>query len=260
MARSDWAPLALALFLLRGSPAGAQGLYLYVIPTALEPAARLAANAPLRVAAYTARPEALAALSGSRVRAVAADHVELELGAYPQLAPSDPQAFLGASFVLDFGEPAVVALREQLLREHAAGASPEQLRRFVAQAITDKTSARGFDLASRVAASRSGDCTEHAVLLAALARSLGRPARVALGTVLIEEDGGFAAFGHAWAELHDAAGWRVLDAALDPDGAVLHYLPLGLLADEGPGYAIGLTRVMQQTWIARVEILGNAEP
>jgi transglutaminase-like putative cysteine protease len=257
MARSERAALAL-LLLLAASPAGAQGLSLYVIPTALRPAARLDANAPLRVAAYTARPDALAALSAGRVRGVAADHVELELGAYPQLAPRDPHAFLAASFVLDFGEPAVAALRAQLLREQGERPSPEQLRRFVAGAITEKTSARGFDLASRVAASRSGDCTEHAVLLAALARSLGHPARVALGTVLVEQDGGFAGFGHAWAELHDGSAWRVMDAALEGESAALHYLPLGLLADEGPGYAIALGRVMQNGWIARLEVLGSA--
>lgn len=258
MGRSEWAPLALALGLLAGSAASAGGLYLYVVPTTVRAAAAPGATTPLRVAAYTARPDALAALSGSRVRALARDHVELDLEGYPQLEPPDPQGFVDASFVLDFGEPAVVALREQLLREHGESASPEQLRRFVAEAITDKSSAHGFDLASRVAASRSGDCTEHAVLLAALARSLGRPARVALGMVLVERDAAYASFGHAWAEVHDGSGWRVLDAALDRESGALHYLPLGLLTDEGPGYALGLARVMQGSWIARLEILGSA--
>ena len=39
--------------------------------------------------------------------------------------------------------------------------------------------------AAEVARSREGDCTEHAVLLAALARARGIPARVAMGLVYV---------------------------------------------------------------------------
>jgi hypothetical protein len=77
--------------------------------------------------------------------------------------------------------------------------------------------------------------------------------------VLVERDAAYASFGHAWAEVHDGSGWRVLDAALDRDTGALHYLPLGLLTDEGPGYAGGRARGRQGSWIVRLEILGSAE-
>ncbi len=54
---------------------------------------------------------------------------------------------------------------------------------------------------------RSGDCNEHAVLFAALARAAGIPARVEAGLVYLED--GF--YYHAW-NLVDVGGWITVDA------------------------------------------------
>lgn len=119
----------------------------------------------------------------------------------------------------------------------AGDASPERLRELVDAAIPDESMGRGWDLASRVATTGSGDCTEHAMLLTALARAAGLPARVALGVLLVQEQGRVHAFGHAWSEIHDGASgrWRPLDATPLPQqvDAVVH-LPTALLADEVP--------------------------
>ncbi|MEN6401121.1 MAG: transglutaminase-like domain-containing protein, partial [Armatimonadia bacterium] len=53
----------------------------------------------------------------------------------------------------------------------------------------------------------SGDCTEHAILLAALAQAVGLPARVAAGLVY---DGGAYHY-HAWNELY-VGRWVEMDA------------------------------------------------
>ena len=56
---------------------------------------------------------------------------------------------------------------------------------------------------------KSGDCGEHAVLLVALARAAGLPAREVVGLVYGESLGAFAY--HAWAEV-----WLGRWVALDP--------------------------------------------
>jgi hypothetical protein len=64
--------------------------------------------------------------------------------------------------------------------------------------------------AREVLASRRGDCNEHAVLLAALARAAGIPARVVAGAMYLDD--GF--YYHAWTELW-LERWVSADAVFD---------------------------------------------
>lgn len=257
MESSSWV-LAFALVAAPAGVAAAEGLYLHSIPIAGTAAA---SDRPLVVRAFVADAPALAASMPGAVRSVGEDSVELELGSYPELEPRAPERYRAASFVIDFDEPAVQALRAGLVSRHGDAPSLDELRRFAGDSIPRKSMERGFDLASRVAGSGAGDCTEHAVLLAALARSVGRPARVALGILIARIDGEARAFGHAWAEIHEGGRWVPVDAtpiADELEGPA--YLPLSLLQDEGPGYAVGLGRGMQRGWVRRVELEGAALP
>ncbi|MDQ3265154.1 MAG: transglutaminase domain-containing protein [Myxococcota bacterium] len=101
--------------------------------------------------------------------------------------------------------------------------------------IVKKNLRRAFDFASVVARRAEGDCTEHAVLLAALARSFQIPTRVVLGLALVEGKEGLKAFGHAWVEYRDGKHWRPADAALR-GVTELQYLPLNVLEDESASY------------------------
>lgn len=67
--------------------------------------------------------------------------------------------------------------------------------------------------ALRVLETRSGDCTECALLFVALARSLGIPAREVGGYTYSEDFEGFWA--HAWAQVHDGTRWIDIDPAWD---------------------------------------------
>ena len=66
-------------------------------------------------------------------------------------------------------------------------------------------------------ASQEGDCTEHAVLLAALARASGIPARVATGLVYADSYAGRrdVFIPHAWVQAWVDGRWRGYDAALN---------------------------------------------
>ncbi len=63
----------------------------------------------------------------------------------------------------------------------------------------EKTIVISFPSALEVLESREGDCNEHTVLYAALARSVGVPTRIAVGVVWSEQLNGF--YYHAWPEV-----------------------------------------------------------
>jgi hypothetical protein len=235
----------------------AQGLYLHEIPTASDRSGAL--DRPPRLRAFVASPATLAASFPGAV--LGPDYAEIELGAYPELEPREPERFRAASFLIDFDEPAVRALHEKLVARHGASPSRDELREFAGGAIPTKSMERGWDLASRVADSGVGDCTEHAVLTAALARSVGRAARVALGVVVVRQDGGPHALGHAWTEIHEGGRWVPVDATPIAEAAqVLAYVPLILVAEEGPGYLLAIGQRLQRTWVRRVEVGRDAPP
>lgn len=99
----------------------------------------------------------------------------------------------------------------------------ESLRRMVHGFISKKDMSVGFATASEVARTKVGDCTEHAVLLAALLRAAEIPSRVVSGLVYVDEFAGQkGVFGyHMWTQglITRADGthhWTNLDATL-PD-------------------------------------------
>jgi len=153
--------------------------------------------------------------------------------------PEDTAPLLAASAMLDRDDPRVRELARDGLA--AAPAEPaaraETLRRLVHRHIRTKDLSVGFASASEVARTREGDCTEHAVLLAALLRADGIPARVVSGLIYADqprdEDDAFGY--HMWTQalLPTGAGprWIDLDATL-PDALPMTatHIALGVTA------------------------------
>lgn len=133
----------------------------------------------------------------------------------------DPR-FTAPSVMADGKDPEVLALAERALRGAAAdpAARAEALRAAVHLHIGRKNLASGFATASECVRSRAGDCTEHAVLLCALLRSQGIPARVASGLLYVPDAGEVRnAYGwHMWTQAALGGEWVDLDAVLPPDG------------------------------------------
>ena len=86
------------------------------------------------------------------------------------------------------------------------------LQKWVYKYIRNKDFALGFASAKEVARTRQGDCTEHAVLLTALLRAQGIPARVAIGLVYYQKRFAY----HMWTEafLND---WTAFDPSLSEE-------------------------------------------
>ncbi len=74
----------------------------------------------------------------------------------------------------------------------------------------------GYASAAETADSGEGDCTEHALLLAAMARSIGIPSRVVSGLAFAPEYVGRERVfvPHAWTQAWVDGAWRSFDAAL----------------------------------------------
>ena len=77
---------------------------------------------------------------------------------------------------------------------------------------------QAFATATEVAKSRRGDCTEFAVLTAAIARAAGIPARVAIGLVYMHSAGPPGFGFHMWNELYVDGHWIPYDATLGLGG------------------------------------------
>jgi len=118
---------------------------------------------------------------------------------------------------LQTGAPEVVALAKRGAGEAKTRAAQMQnLEDFVRAFIRNKDLSVGYASALEVAKNPEGDCTEHAVLLAALGRVLGIPTRVVDGLVYVEQYAGSrnVFVPHAWAQAYVDGHWRSYDAAL----------------------------------------------
>ena len=94
-----------------------------------------------------------------------------------------------------------------------AAVAARKIEKFVDEHIDEKTLSVGYATAAEVAASKQGDCSEHAVLTAAMCRAVGIPARIVCGYVLIPEFGARKDVfgGHAWTEAYVSGKWIGLD-------------------------------------------------
>jgi transglutaminase-like putative cysteine protease len=99
-----------------------------------------------------------------------------------------------------------------------------RLEAYVHDKIENKSFALGFASAAEVAENLEGDCTEHAVLLAALCRARAIPARVAIGLVHLPTASGFAF--HMWTEVWTGDRWLSLDATAGRGGTGAGYLKM----------------------------------
>jgi len=101
-----------------------------------------------------------------------------------------------------------------------AAEAARKIENFVNEYITEKDFSVGYASAAEVAASKQGDCSEHAVLTAAMCRSVGIGARVVSGIVYVEDFAGRKSVfsGHAWTEAYIGGKWIGLDATRAPDG------------------------------------------
>jgi transglutaminase-like putative cysteine protease len=147
------------------------------------------------------------------------------------------------------------------MAREAAGAEKDpwrvalKLEGYVHRFIDKKDFSQAFATASEVAVTHEGDCTEHSVLLAALARACGIPARAAIGLVYME---GAGAFGfHMWDEVFIDKHWIGIDATLARGGIGGGHLKLAHSSlKNGSAYSSFLP-VVKVSGQLRIEVLAE---
>jgi transglutaminase-like putative cysteine protease len=125
------------------------------------------------------------------------------------------------------------------------------MEKYVNQQIQRKDFSTALASAAEVARSLQGDCTEHAVLLAAMLRARNIPSRIAVGLVYIES---LAAFGgHMWTEALLGDQWVPLDATLGQGGTGADRIKLAdsSFADNAPS--------PMTTFLPLLHVLGRIE-
>ncbi len=114
----------------------------------------------------------------------------------------------------------VIALARQAVGDTKdAAEAARKIEAFVGDYIENRSLSVGYASAAEVAASRQGDCSEFAVLTAAMCRAVGIPAQVVVGVAYVSDFAGHQGFGgHAWTQAYVGGRWVGLDASFKGGG------------------------------------------
>jgi len=137
--------------------------------------------------------------------------------------PAPGKEFLDSNFFINWDNDAVKAHAAKAIA--ALPATATAWDKAVAVERWVKANMKAFEFsqamatADKVAMNLSGDCTEYAMLSAAMCRAVGVPSRTALGVVYAPGQGGkpFLAY-HMWFEVYAGEQWVPLDATLGMGG------------------------------------------
>ncbi len=160
--------------------------------------------------------------------------------------------FLKSTVYIQADHPAFRAKATEIINgETNAWKAAEKLCRWVHENIHDKNLKIGFGSATQTLASLEGDCTEHTVLLIALARSVGIPARVCAGLVFQRD----AFYYHFWPEVY-VGEWVAMEPTLGQLQADATHIQLAgsqLESDTMLEFGEGVMRTLNQLEIEVIE-------
>jgi hypothetical protein len=169
------------------------------------------------------------------------------------LAQGEPRRYLAPTLAAPSVLPEIKELAESVSdRSKPPERVVEDLLSWMEENI-ERAAVDSFS-ATDVLRERRAECQGHAYLLAALARSLGIPARIVNGIVYAEEHGGFLY--HTWNELWiDGRGWRPVDATLgQPHADATH---LKLIEGESPADLMPLVGLIGRIRVESLSALGR---
>ncbi len=166
------------------------------------------------------------------------------------------EEFTKPSSMVDFNDALVGKLADRAKEEPDAMKKAEALRAIVNKHISKKGMSTAFATASETARTRTGDCSEHGVLLAALLRADDIPSRVAMGLVYAPEFmGEEGIFGwHMWTQALIDGKWIDLDATLPVRYCATHVLTNTSSLADGMG-ASDMGSIMQLMGNLDIEVI-----
>ena len=160
--------------------------------------------------------------------------------------------FLTSTVYIQAEHPAIQAKATEVIDgEMNAWISAQKLCRWVYENIRDKNLKIGFGSALQTLESLAGDCTEHTVLMIAMARSVGIPARVCAGLVFQRD----AFYYHFWPEVY-VGRWVAMDPTLGQIQADANHIQLAgseLESNSMLEFGEGVMRTLNQLEIEVLE-------
>ncbi len=157
-----------------------------------------------------------------------------DCGSEPAPDSTTLQHALASNYWLPSDHPELTAVVAEVLpdREISVESKMRRLTHFVERRITEPSYA-GYGTALEGLRSGEGDCTEHALLLAALGRAAGVPTRVVFGLAYNNErflGRRFLFVPHAWVQAWTGTHWQSFDSGLGEFNA--GYIALGISSGE----------------------------
>ena len=164
------------------------------------------------------------------------------------------RSYVEPSAMVDAHDPLIGTLASRAVRDAGDDllAKADALRVAVHRLVSEKGLGTAFATASETARTRTGDCSEHAVLLCAMLRAEEIPARVAVGLVYADTFLGHEdIFGwHMWTQALIDGRWVDLDATLGRRYHAAHVLTaVSSLAQGG----------IDATFASTIMLMGNLE-
>ncbi len=155
------------------------------------------------------------------IRKLHGNTIEMVVRATPTRKPGEKEAepgeeYLKSNYFINSDDEKV---REHTRRAVGPTTDPWQkalnIEHYVHLSIKNKNYKEAFATADQVARTLEGDCTEHAVLAAAMCRAAGLPSRTAVGLLYVDhaQKGPVMGF-HMWAEVWVDGRWRPIDGVL----------------------------------------------
>jgi hypothetical protein len=142
--------------------------------------------------------------------------------------------------------------------EHDSWKGATQIERWVFDHVEDKGMGVAFASAREVLERLSGDCSEHAILMAAMARAVAIPTKVASGIVHV--NGEFAY--HMWVEVWTGQDWFALDPTIGEGSVDATHIKLAESSVPGGRAAelsLGVMRVFNRLGVRIVEYTVDGE-
>ncbi|MBN1362940.1 MAG: transglutaminase domain-containing protein [Sedimentisphaerales bacterium] len=181
----------------------------------------LAPNAGAEFTLPTTDSQTVEHLADGRIKLVIRPVAASAGGTFPYEG-NDPgllAALKPTRFLQSDSEEIVALARKAVGDTQDAAEAARRIEAFVAEYIENKSLSVGYASAAEVASSRQGDCSEFAVLTAALCRAVGIPSQVVAGVAYVSDFGGHEGFGgHAWTQAYIDGKWVGLDAAFKSSG------------------------------------------
>lgn len=170
----------------------------------------------------------------------------------------DGAEYLEPSMFINSNDPDIIRMAAR-----AAGSETdvlrvaERLRETVSREVKYVDLGTGFASASEVCRRKVGDCTENGVLLAALGRARGIPARVVTGLIYVSRIAGekdVMGF-HMWTQFWINGRWVDMDAAWDQSVCDATHIALGTHSTRTGSLASLVSGAMLQLDDLRIELV-----